>query len=89
MGGKKKIKGGHMTLELIGFKPVARRQRQEKPADMRMYERCGGRIGHRRWDGIRLKPWYKRIIISLCDFISAHYHSIYINPVVGWEGKSC
>ena len=71
-----------MTLELIRFKPVAWRQRQEKSADMRMYERCGGRIGHRRWDGIRLKPWYKRIIISLCDFISTHYPRTLQSPVV-------
>ena len=56
---------------------------------MRMYERCGGRIGHRRWDGIRLKPWYKRIIISLCGFISTRYRRIYINPVVtGGELRS-
>ena len=63
-----------MDLDLTGFTPSAN---QEKSVlnDWRMYEQFGGRDSrHRRWDGIRQKPWYTRVLIRLGDAVFNRNH---------------
>ena len=59
----------YMDLDLTGFTPSAN-QGKSVLHDWQMYERFGGCDSrHRRWDGIRRKPWYKRVLIRLGDLV--------------------
>ena len=59
----------YMDLDLTGFKP-SEKQGESVLHDWRMYERFSGCDSrHRRWDGIRRKPWYKRVLIRLGDLV--------------------
>jgi hypothetical protein len=56
-----------MTVDLKGWKP--QRNKGVKPTpkkyDSRYYMKCGGTVGMKHWDGIKLRPWYQRVFIWL------------------------